>query len=149
MPAEQTSPAVPSSMGSCAQQKGLALLPDWFTAATCVFISCRHLSDYLTTCKEDIVLLQEVWVDADAQLLIASGRAAGLVHATHFRWAKKSQWHIWQRIYRPSPLHVICESILAKLPQGCSCLHPAFRSDKIRSSLASLSHPLCKDQVLF
>lgn len=46
---------------------------------------CRHLSDYLTTCKEDVVLLQEVWVDADAQLLIASGRAAGLVHATHFR----------------------------------------------------------------
>lgn len=33
------------------------------------------------------MLLQEVWVDADAQLLIASGRAAGLVHATHFRCA--------------------------------------------------------------
>lgn len=35
------------------------------------------------------MLLQEVWVDADAQLLIASGRAAGLVHATHFRCVPK------------------------------------------------------------
>jgi len=32
------------------------------------------------------VLLQEVWVDADAQQLIAAAKAAGLVHATHFRW---------------------------------------------------------------
>lgn len=44
-----------------------------------------HLANYLATCKEDVVLLQEVWVDADAQQLIAAGRAAGLVHATHFR----------------------------------------------------------------
>lgn len=31
------------------------------------------------------MLLQEVWVDGDAQALITAGRAAGLAHATHFR----------------------------------------------------------------
>ncbi|KAF6255870.1 Endonuclease/exonuclease/phosphatase [Scenedesmus sp. NREL 46B-D3] len=45
----------------------------------------KHICDYLRTCTEDVVLLQEVWVDADAQLLIRAGRAAGLTHATHFR----------------------------------------------------------------
>lgn len=49
------------------------------------FLTYRHLADYLSTSKEDVVLLQEVWVDADAQLLISAGKAAGLVHATHFR----------------------------------------------------------------
>jgi hypothetical protein len=52
---------------------------------------CRHLANYLATCKEDVALLQEVWVDADAQLLIAAGRAGGLVHATHFRCVL---WHV-------------------------------------------------------
>ena len=33
----------------------------------------------------DIVLLQEVWVGADAELLMASARVAGLKHAVHFR----------------------------------------------------------------
>jgi sphingomyelin phosphodiesterase 2 len=32
-----------------------------------------------------VVLLQEVWVDDDAQLLIRAARGAGLIHATHFR----------------------------------------------------------------
>jgi hypothetical protein len=36
---------------------------------------------------QDVVLLQEVWVDADAQALIRAGHAAGLTHATHFRCA--------------------------------------------------------------
>ena len=31
------------------------------------------------------MLLQEVWVDSDAQLLIRSAKAAGLQHCTHFR----------------------------------------------------------------
>lgn len=31
------------------------------------------------------MLLQEVWVDADAIMLIRAARRAGLVHATHFR----------------------------------------------------------------
>jgi hypothetical protein len=34
---------------------------------------------------QDIVLLQEVWVDGDAQQLIRAGKAAGLKHCTHFR----------------------------------------------------------------
>ncbi|WIA29868.1 hypothetical protein OEZ86_012337 [Tetradesmus obliquus] len=45
----------------------------------------KHLCHYLRTCTEDVVLLQEVWVDADAQALIRAGREAGLAHATHFR----------------------------------------------------------------
>lgn len=35
--------------------------------------------------SQDVVLLQEVWVDADAQILIKAGKAAGLLHCTHFR----------------------------------------------------------------
>ncbi len=34
---------------------------------------------------QDVVLLQEVWVDKDAQLLLAAGKAAGLAHGVHFR----------------------------------------------------------------
>eukprot|EP00878_Enallax_costatus_P034654 GHUV01038440.1.p2 GENE.GHUV01038440.1~~GHUV01038440.1.p2 ORF type:complete len:122 (+),score=40.74 GHUV01038440.1:259-624(+) len=45
----------------------------------------RHIAEYLRTCREDVVLLQEVWVDADAQALIKAGKAAGLLHCTHFR----------------------------------------------------------------
>lgn len=47
----------------------------------------RHLASYLSSCQEDVVLLQEVWVDADAQQLISAARSAGLGHATHFRCA--------------------------------------------------------------
>jgi hypothetical protein len=46
--------------------------------ACCACIACVGV-------VQDVVLLQEVWVDADAQLLIKAGRAAGLTHATHFR----------------------------------------------------------------
>jgi sphingomyelin phosphodiesterase 2 len=34
---------------------------------------------------QDVVCLQEVWVDADAQLLIHGAKSAGLKHCTHFR----------------------------------------------------------------
>jgi len=34
---------------------------------------------------QDVVLLQEVWVDTDVRLLMAAGKAAGLVHGVHFR----------------------------------------------------------------
>eukprot|EP00775_Hariotina_reticulata_P003116 gene3116-3394_t len=50
-----------------------------------LLLSYRCLADYLKTCTEDIVLLQEVWVDGDAQQLIGAGKAAGLKHCTHFR----------------------------------------------------------------
>jgi sphingomyelin phosphodiesterase 2 len=45
----------------------------------------RLIAQYLRSCTEDVVLLQEVWVDADAQTLIRAGKAAGLTHCTHFR----------------------------------------------------------------
>ncbi len=34
---------------------------------------------------QDVVVLQEVWVDRDAQLLMAAGQQGGLVHSMHFR----------------------------------------------------------------
>jgi hypothetical protein len=54
-----------------------------------LLLSSSHLADYLSSCKEDVVLLQEVWVDSDAQVLIASAKQAGLVHATHFRLVER------------------------------------------------------------
>lgn len=44
-----------------------------------------HLGRALQAATADIVCLQEVWVEADAQHLIASAKAAGLSHAVHFK----------------------------------------------------------------
>jgi sphingomyelin phosphodiesterase 2 len=34
---------------------------------------------------QDVVLLQEVWVDSDVEMLVAYARTAGLEHAIHFK----------------------------------------------------------------
>lgn len=34
---------------------------------------------------QDVVLLQEVWVEQDAKLLLECGKAGGLVHGMHFK----------------------------------------------------------------
>ncbi|KAG2484861.1 hypothetical protein HYH03_016347 [Edaphochlamys debaryana] len=49
-----------------------------------------HLAEYLANdTKEkhelDVILLQEVWVDADVQLLTSAARQAGLTHCMHFK----------------------------------------------------------------
>lgn len=82
---------------ACGQQLAMLRLSNASSSSLyCAYVSVfcrsyRHLANYLqATCKEDVVLLQEVWVDADAQQLIAAGRAGGLVHATHFRCVL---WH--------------------------------------------------------
>lgn len=70
--------------GSCKGDTLPMLVPVLQHAASLCAVH-RHLSNYLSSCKDELVLLQEVWVDADAQQLIAAAKAAGLVHATHFR----------------------------------------------------------------
>lgn len=49
----------------------------------------RHLAGYLSDPKQhggvDVVLLQEVWCDGDAELLMQAAARGGLAHAVHFR----------------------------------------------------------------